>query len=86
LDALANGDWAEPLRFDQQRMMELAKEVLETNRAGQFDNFFLRVEVLQARKDVVIDILVGDRNSICVFERCFLFLGEQIARAVIVNF
>jgi hypothetical protein len=64
-------------------MMEFAEEVLKANRTSQFDNLLLRIELLEMREQVVIHILVCDRNSICVLKRYFLPLRESLAILVV---
>src|SRR4051794_29821243 len=87
--ALARWDHTQALRLDPERRVELAAEVFERDRGGQFDDLFLAVmpgyglgamvNILgfQTRKKRFIDLLAGDRHALGVIQRDLLAFAEQ---------
>ena len=70
-------DRAEALGVDAERRIELAAEILEGDRCGQFDDLRLAVMLLQPGKERVVDALLGDRHALGIVEREALRLGEE---------
>src|SRR3954454_20999381 len=81
--ALARWDHTEALRLDPERRVELAAEVFERDRGGQFDDLFLAVMPFQTRKKRLIDLLAGDRHALGIIQRDLLAVAEQHAVAPI---
>src|SRR5205823_12096596 len=71
----------EALRFDAERRVELAAEIFERDRRGQFDDLGLAVMPLQLLEERVIDLLAGDRHALGIVERDALSVAERRAVA-----
>src|SRR4051794_28252560 len=80
-NALARRDHTEALRLDPERRVELAAEVFQRDRRGQFDDLLFAVMLFEAREQRIVDLLAGDRDALGVVERHpFLSLNSGLSR------
>src|SRR5256885_13458071 len=80
-NALARRAHTEALRLAPERRVELAAEVFQRDRRGQFDDLLFAEMLFEAREQRLVSLLAGDRHALGVVERDAFALAEQCAVA-----
>src|SRR5438067_13522081 len=76
-NALTRRDHTEALRLDPERRVELAAEIFERDRRGQFDDLLFAVMLFEAREQRVVHRLAGDRHVFGIVQRDPFAVAEQ---------
>src|SRR5260370_36874696 len=75
----------EPLRWDAERPVEAGGRVLPRDDHRQLRDGVVVVVLLDARKQLVVDIAVRVRDRVGVFERHLLRVAEERALSIIIE-